>query len=138
MSDDPLVFIVDDDEQARNSVCALVQSMGLKAESFASAEDFLSHYSDGRAGCLVTDLNFIGEEDFAISNNLVSPFKEDNIVLNNFLIVYNYFNTISNHGSLFLEHKGDFIEGNFGFNFLEDSDNGVNKGNNGDADAVLQ
>jgi len=57
MSDEPTVFVIDEDELARNSVCALVQSLGLKAESFASVEEFLEQYVEGRTGCLVTDLH---------------------------------------------------------------------------------
>lgn len=35
---EPTVFVVDDDELARKSVCALVRSMGVRAATFASAE----------------------------------------------------------------------------------------------------
>jgi two-component system, LuxR family, response regulator FixJ len=60
MSTDPVVFVVDDDEQARKSVCALVHSMGLETKSFSSAEDFLSESYDNCPGCLVTDLRMVG------------------------------------------------------------------------------
>ena len=36
------LFVVDDDIDARDSVCALAQSMGLETKSFASAEEFLA------------------------------------------------------------------------------------------------
>ena len=39
---EPTVFVVDDDEDARDSVCVLVRSMGIRAEPFASAEEFLA------------------------------------------------------------------------------------------------
>ena len=54
------VFVVDDDDLGRKSVCALVQSLGVNAESFASAEEFLEEYSVGRPGCLVIDLRMPG------------------------------------------------------------------------------
>ena len=38
----PIVFVVDDDEDVRSGLMALLQSVGLKCESFASAPDFLS------------------------------------------------------------------------------------------------
>lgn len=60
MSNRSAVFVVDDDEQARKSVCALVHSMGVPAESFSSAEEFLDRYTEGRAGCLVTDVRMFG------------------------------------------------------------------------------
>jgi len=57
---EPTVFVVDDDELARASVCALVQSMGIDTESFCSAEEFLESYTDRRPGCLVTDVQMHG------------------------------------------------------------------------------
>jgi two-component system, LuxR family, response regulator FixJ len=60
MSNEPTVFVVDDDEQARKSVCALVHSMGMKTESFVSAEEFLDKFSNSSPGCLVTDLRMLG------------------------------------------------------------------------------
>ncbi len=60
MSLDPTVFVVDDDQDARDSVCALVRSMRVKAESFSSAEAFLNAYDQSRSGCLVTDFRMLG------------------------------------------------------------------------------
>lgn len=54
------VFVVDDHELARNSVCALVESMGVRAKAFASAEEFLQDYPLGEPGCLVTDVRMLG------------------------------------------------------------------------------
>ena len=48
MTFEPTVFVVDDDERARKSVCALVRSLGLRAEAFPSAEDFLACCTPGR------------------------------------------------------------------------------------------
>lgn len=60
MNHEPIVFIVDDDEQSRKSVCALVNSMGLTAEPHASAEAFLATYESDCPGCLVTDFRMLG------------------------------------------------------------------------------
>lgn len=60
MRDDLTVFIVDDDELALSSVKALVQSMGLNAEIFRSAESFLEAFHDDRPGCLVADVRLAG------------------------------------------------------------------------------
>lgn len=65
------VFVVDDDDLGRKSVCALVQSMGVNAESFASAEEFLDKYTDGRPGCVVTDLRMLGMSGVELQENLV-------------------------------------------------------------------
>jgi FixJ family two-component response regulator len=70
MAEQRTVFVVDDDEGARKSVCALVESMGLQTEAFASAEEFLDHYTDGRAGCLVTDLRMPGVSGVELQEHL--------------------------------------------------------------------
>jgi FixJ family two-component response regulator len=57
---EPTVFVVDDDEEARDSVCALVKSMGGTSLAFASGDEFLTAYDPGRPGCLVTDLRMHG------------------------------------------------------------------------------
>jgi two-component system, LuxR family, response regulator FixJ len=59
MTTEPTVFIVDDDPHARESVRALVRSMGMPAVVFHSAEDFLSRY-DHEPGCLITDYRMEG------------------------------------------------------------------------------
>jgi FixJ family two-component response regulator len=68
---DPTVFVVDDDELARNSVCALVKSMGIRSQSFASAEDFLAAYQDRRPGCVVTDLRMPGMSGIDLQEQLI-------------------------------------------------------------------
>lgn len=60
MPNDPIVFVVDDDEKSRKSVCALVRSMGLAAEPYPSAEEFLKFYTRDQPGCLVTDVRMMG------------------------------------------------------------------------------
>ena len=57
---DRAVFVIDDDEQSRGSVCALAESMGLPCRPFASAEEFLDEYQEGQRGCVVTDLRLRG------------------------------------------------------------------------------
>lgn len=54
------VFVVDDDANLRNSVCALVSSMGCPCKGFASAEEFLAGYVVGERGVLVVDLRMPG------------------------------------------------------------------------------
>jgi FixJ family two-component response regulator len=54
------VFIVDDDTAICEGLCNLLESVGLTAEQFPSAEDFLQHWSSERAGCLVLDVRLPG------------------------------------------------------------------------------
>lgn len=60
MNSDSTVFVVDDDPGARESVVALVGLKGLRAEGYASAEDFLAKYDPSWAGCLVVDVKMSG------------------------------------------------------------------------------
>jgi FixJ family two-component response regulator len=50
------VFIVDDDPGVRESLSMLVGSISLRAETFASAQQFLETVTPQRSGCLVLDL----------------------------------------------------------------------------------
>src|ERR1700722_5853935 len=52
----PTVFIVDDDSGMRQAVQELVESVGLRAESFATGEEFLSREPFSTPSCLVLDV----------------------------------------------------------------------------------
>jgi len=54
------VFIVDDDTAICEGLCNLLESVGLTAEHFPSAEDFLQYWSSEKAGCLVLDVRLPG------------------------------------------------------------------------------
>ena len=50
------VFIIDDDRGMRAAIQDLVESVGLRAESFASSEEFLSRQRAADSSCLVLDV----------------------------------------------------------------------------------
>lgn len=56
MAEETTVFVVDDDEAVRRSLRWLIESVGLKVETFASAKEFLASYRPGKPGCLVLDV----------------------------------------------------------------------------------
>ncbi|MCN4144371.1 MAG: response regulator transcription factor [Thiohalomonas sp.] len=60
MNDVPSVFIVDDDEQVRSALTLLMESVGLKAKSFASAHDYLEQFDAAKPGCLILDVRMPG------------------------------------------------------------------------------
>ena len=64
------VFIVDDDEAVRDSIKELVASVGLAADTFASAVDFLDAYDDSRPGCLVLDIRMARMSGLALQTKL--------------------------------------------------------------------
>ncbi len=56
MNSRPIVHVVDDDADVRDVVAKLVESVGLAAKAFSSAQEFLSSYDGSRPGCVVLDL----------------------------------------------------------------------------------
>lgn len=70
MTNEPTVFVVDDEEEPLASVCALIRSMGVPAKPFTSAEDFLDFYSPEMAGCLVTDVRMVGMSGIELQETL--------------------------------------------------------------------
>ena len=52
----PTVFIVDDDRSMRQAVQDLVESVGLRAESFATGQEFLNRQLTSDPSCLVLDV----------------------------------------------------------------------------------
>jgi FixJ family two-component response regulator len=52
----PTVFIIDDDGGVRRAIHDLAESVGLRAESFATGEEFLSTKQIARPSCLVLDV----------------------------------------------------------------------------------
>lgn len=55
-----LIAIVDDDESVRSAVLGVLKSVGLKARSFASAEEFLKSGQPSETACLITDVRMPG------------------------------------------------------------------------------
>ncbi|WP_296595412.1 response regulator FixJ [Phenylobacterium sp.] len=54
------MFVVDDDDAARDSLLMLLKSDGLTARGFASAHDFLATFDPAARGCIITDLRMPG------------------------------------------------------------------------------
>jgi len=52
----PTVFIIDDDRGMRQAIQDLVASVGLRAEAFATGQDFLRKQLGGNPSCLVLDV----------------------------------------------------------------------------------
>jgi FixJ family two-component response regulator len=57
---EPTVFVVDDDRAMRESLSWLLDSVGLRVRSYATATDFLAEHDPAQPGCLVLDVRMPG------------------------------------------------------------------------------
>ena len=69
-SEPPLVFIVDDDVSVRRSTERLIRSSGMRAESFASAQDLLSSDHTIEPTCLLVDVRMPGIDGLELLRHL--------------------------------------------------------------------
>ncbi len=65
------VFVVDDDPAIRFAMQALMESINLKHEIFASGDEFLERVEDHRAGCLVLDIRMPGLGGLELQEELI-------------------------------------------------------------------
>ena len=56
----PLIYVVDDDASVREALSSLIRSVGLRVETFASAQEFLAHPQADAPSCLVLDVQLPG------------------------------------------------------------------------------
>jgi len=71
MREDPAtVFVVDDDEAVRASLKLLLKTLGLPAQTYASAQEFLATFDERRGGCLVLDIRMPGMSGLELQEEL--------------------------------------------------------------------
>lgn len=66
------VFIVDDDPAIRFAMQALLESVNIQHEIFASADEFLKEEEKHRSGCLVLDIRMPGLGGLELQDELIS------------------------------------------------------------------
>jgi FixJ family two-component response regulator len=54
------VFVIDDDASIREALKSLIKSVGLRVETFASAQEFLLDHRSSVPGCLILDVRLPG------------------------------------------------------------------------------
>ena len=67
-----VVAIVDDDEAVRAAIEDLLSSVGIKARSFASAEEFLRSSLKTETACLISDIRMPGMTGLELQAKLVA------------------------------------------------------------------
>jgi FixJ family two-component response regulator len=70
-ANEPLICIVDDDPGIRRALGRLVESVGLRVETFASPEEFLDTGPAGEVGCLLLDVQLPGMDGFELHDRMI-------------------------------------------------------------------
>jgi two-component system, LuxR family, response regulator FixJ len=69
-SQEPTVFIVDDDQEVREAIELLMRSVGLIALGFDSAQHYLDQLDPERPGCLILDVRMKGMSGLDLQDRL--------------------------------------------------------------------
>lgn len=115
MKSNQTVFVVDDDLAMRNSLKWLIETIGIKVETFASADEFIRSYYPGRSGCLLLDIRMPGMNGLELQEH----FNQQNIKIPVIII--------TGHGDVPMSVRAmkagavDFIEKPFNDELLLDS-----------------
>ena len=68
--DEPLVYLIDDDEALRESVVTLLDVAGIAVRAFASGPEFLVVAPSLRSGCIITDVRMPGMDGIELQKRL--------------------------------------------------------------------
>ena len=70
--EEPIVFAVDDDPSMREALARLFRSIGMRAQLFASAQDFLGFKRPDAPACLVLDVRLPGLSGLELQRELAA------------------------------------------------------------------
>ena len=72
MSETALISIVDDDESMREAIQSLLRSVGFRAKTFASGEQFLQSDQIENTACLILDVRMPGMSGLELQRRLMA------------------------------------------------------------------
>ena len=73
-SENPIVFVVDDDYRVREALSSLLSSVGFQVSVFSSAAEFLEFEKPDAPACLVLDLQLPGTSGLELQQQLANGF----------------------------------------------------------------
>jgi len=68
----PIIYIVDDDESIRRAMQRLFRSVGIDAQVFASAQEFLDSKHRNRNACMIVDIKMPGMSGLELQEVLLA------------------------------------------------------------------
>ena len=68
--EEPVVYVVDDDDSMRFALGNLLRSVGLRVETFESSGDFLAFAKYDAPSCLILDIRLRGENGLALQEQV--------------------------------------------------------------------
>jgi FixJ family two-component response regulator len=75
-----MVAIVDDDESLRSAIEGLMKAVGLAAQGFASAEEFLNSGQQDHTACVISDIRMPGMSGLDLQARLNSEHRRIPII----------------------------------------------------------
>ncbi len=81
MTTDAIVFVVDDDADVRDSLCALLEAAGFHAEAYDSAVKFLASGRATHSGCLIADIRMPDMDGLTLQQEIVNRRMELPVII---------------------------------------------------------
>lgn len=75
------VFVVDDDPAIQAGLCDLLEAVGVRTQSFASAEEFLARWKPEMPGCLLLDVRLPGISGMELQTHLAAAGRSIPIII---------------------------------------------------------
>ena len=66
----PIIYIVDDDDSIRRALKRLIRSVGMDAEVFASAQEYLDSEHRNHNACMIVDIKMPGMSGLELQDEL--------------------------------------------------------------------
>lgn len=81
MNNKPTVFVVDDDQEVRESIRWLIESVDLAVETFGSGQEFLDAYDPDQPGCVVLDVRMPQSSGLELQKKLLARGREIPVII---------------------------------------------------------
>ena len=78
---EPTVFVVDDDQVVRDSLCWLISSVNLPVVAFVSADEFLDAVAPDQVGCALIDVRMPGMSGLELQEALAACSSDLSVII---------------------------------------------------------